>query len=295
MDPSTIGFRSHNPLQDSRCNSVEGRRLRLTMSTCPPDHFYNHSPYQPFFNNGNSMRPFSAPLGPQTHAEAYSFDDPSVSVVPDNMVTLLPNPVGDNHVPQRSRLSNCDITPFSSDTSSCKSIAKNRNYNSRCRIDRLALSLFDLHGNPDPLSKENILVGFTDVPSPSSSSDASKTKDQKDQRYLQRRLRNNMAAKRSRDNRKRREDLIALRANYLEKSNIILHAQILALKKEICFLRKIPFDPGYRPIVTESDVISNNPVRPFPCTDGVDISTAVSPVPPLNSTYIFHEPDHSSG
>ncbi|KAF7257125.1 hypothetical protein EG68_05732 [Paragonimus skrjabini miyazakii] len=121
----------------------------------------------------------------------------------------------------------------------------------------LSLSTKDDHASPLRVS------------SPSSTSDASRTVDSKDDRYLQRRLRNNMAAKRSRDNRKRREDTIALRASYLEKSNVVLQAQILALKKEICMLRGIPFDPNYRVSVSDSTIVSTSceQLTPFfnPC------------------------------
>ncbi|OON13347.1 basic region leucine zipper [Opisthorchis viverrini] len=85
-----------------------------------------------------------------------------------------------------------------------------------------------------------------DVRGTSSNSSVEEPGTNRDDRYLQRRLRNNLAAKRSRDNRKRREDTIALRAAYLEKSNMFLQAQIFALKREICMLRGIPFDPNYR-------------------------------------------------
>lgn len=47
---------------------------------------------------------------------------------------------------------------------------------------------------------------------------------QKDGKYLERRKRNNVAAKKSRDARKQREDEIAIRASFLEKENSILKA-----------------------------------------------------------------------
>lgn len=46
--------------------------------------------------------------------------------------------------------------------------------------------------------------------------------NQKDCKYFERRKRNNVAAKKSRDARKQREDEIAIRASYLEKENSIL-------------------------------------------------------------------------
>ncbi|VDP91285.1 unnamed protein product [Echinostoma caproni] len=96
--------------------------------------------------------------------------------------------------------------------------------------------------------------------SPCSSSEVNS--NSKDDRYLQRRLRNNLAAKRSRDNRKRREDTIAMRASYLEKSNLVLQTQILALKREICMLRGIPFDPNYRARVPESHLLPTQDAVP---------------------------------
>ena len=43
--------------------------------------------------------------------------------------------------------------------------------------------------------------------------------EEKDERYWSRRQKNNMAAKRSRDARRIKENQIALRANFLEKEN----------------------------------------------------------------------------
>ncbi|KAA0187370.1 hypothetical protein FBUS_02844 [Fasciolopsis buskii] len=98
----------------------------------------------------------------------------------------------------------------------------------------------------------------------------------KDDRYLQRRMRNNLAAKRSRDNRKRREDTIAMRASYLEKSNLVLQAQILALKREICMLRGIPFDPNYRARMSETNVTSPEPMAPGFFTSEITNPAAVT-------------------
>ncbi|KAG5680184.1 hypothetical protein PVAND_009709 [Polypedilum vanderplanki] len=63
--------------------------------------------------------------------------------------------------------------------------------------------------------------------------------EQKDEKYFERRKRNNEAAKKSRDARKLREDRIALRAALLEQENSILRAQTLALREEVCTLRQI--------------------------------------------------------
>ncbi|XP_050449213.1 transcription factor ces-2-like [Cataglyphis hispanica] len=61
--------------------------------------------------------------------------------------------------------------------------------------------------------------------------------DQKDEKYFERRKRNNQAAKKSRDARKIREDHIALRATMLEHENAILKAQIVTLREEAQSLR----------------------------------------------------------
>ena len=61
--------------------------------------------------------------------------------------------------------------------------------------------------------------------------------EHKDGKYMERRKRNNVAAKKSRDARKQREDEIAIRASYLEKENSILKAQLQTLKDEAQQLR----------------------------------------------------------
>ncbi|XP_053976361.1 D site-binding protein [Hylaeus anthracinus] len=61
--------------------------------------------------------------------------------------------------------------------------------------------------------------------------------NQKDEKYYERRKRNNQAAKKSRDARKIREDHIALRATMLEHENAILRAQIITLREEAQSLR----------------------------------------------------------
>lgn len=62
---------------------------------------------------------------------------------------------------------------------------------------------------------------------------------QKDGKYFERRKRNNVAAKKSRDARKQREDEIAIRASFLEKENSILKAQLQTLKDEAMQLRTL--------------------------------------------------------
>ncbi|ALC42233.1 CG7786 [Drosophila busckii] len=62
---------------------------------------------------------------------------------------------------------------------------------------------------------------------------------QKDDKYYERRKRNNEAAKKSRDARKIREDRIAFRAALLEQENSLLRAQVLALRDELQTVRQL--------------------------------------------------------
>ncbi|XP_046749737.1 nuclear factor interleukin-3-regulated protein-like [Diprion similis] len=63
--------------------------------------------------------------------------------------------------------------------------------------------------------------------------------EQKDEKYYERRKRNNEAAKKSRDARKIREDHIALKAMMLEHENAILKVQIATLREEAQSLRHV--------------------------------------------------------
>lgn len=60
----------------------------------------------------------------------------------------------------------------------------------------------------------------------------------KDEKYWARRRKNNMAAKRSRDARRMKENQIALRAGFLEKENMGLRQEMERLKKENMTLRE---------------------------------------------------------
>ncbi|XP_072943152.1 uncharacterized protein [Epargyreus clarus] len=61
----------------------------------------------------------------------------------------------------------------------------------------------------------------------------------KDEKYFERRRRNNQAAKKSRDARRIREDQIAWRACILEQENASLRAHITALRQEALTLRAL--------------------------------------------------------
>lgn len=59
----------------------------------------------------------------------------------------------------------------------------------------------------------------------------------KDDKYWTRRRKNNMAAKRSRDARRMKENQIALRASYLERENDMLRKQLDDYKRETKLLK----------------------------------------------------------
>ena len=61
----------------------------------------------------------------------------------------------------------------------------------------------------------------------------------KDQKYFERRRRNNLAAKRSRDSRKAREDQISLRACWLDGENAVLRARVARLREEAFCVRRL--------------------------------------------------------
>ena len=63
--------------------------------------------------------------------------------------------------------------------------------------------------------------------------------DSKDQAYWERRRKNNLAAKRSRDARRAKEDEIAIRAAFLEQENVQLKWEVARLKSETSRLRTL--------------------------------------------------------
>jgi len=62
--------------------------------------------------------------------------------------------------------------------------------------------------------------------------------EDKDDKYWDKRRKNNMAAKRSREARRSRENQISLRASYLEKDNATLKEELLNVKEELQSLRE---------------------------------------------------------
>ena len=63
--------------------------------------------------------------------------------------------------------------------------------------------------------------------------------EQKDDKYWERRRKNNVAAKRSRDARRIKENQIVLRAAYLEKENGVLKEEVVGLKKDNMSLKSV--------------------------------------------------------
>ncbi|XP_077984088.1 thyrotroph embryonic factor-like [Glandiceps talaboti] len=63
--------------------------------------------------------------------------------------------------------------------------------------------------------------------------------DLKDDKYWERRKKNNFAAKRSRDARRVKENQIAIRASFLEKENNAFRDELSGYKKEVISLKKI--------------------------------------------------------
>ena len=63
--------------------------------------------------------------------------------------------------------------------------------------------------------------------------------DSKDHQYWERRRKNNLAAKRSRDARRAKEDEIAIRAAFLEQENVQLKWEVTRLKSETGRLRAV--------------------------------------------------------
>lgn len=57
--------------------------------------------------------------------------------------------------------------------------------------------------------------------------------NEQDDKYWARRRKNNMAAKRSRDARRLKENQIAIRASFLEKENSALRQEVADLRKEL--------------------------------------------------------------
>ena len=60
-----------------------------------------------------------------------------------------------------------------------------------------------------------------------------------DEKYWTRRKKNNVAAKRSRDARRLKENQITLRAAFLEKENALLRQEVVAVRQELSHYRAV--------------------------------------------------------
>ncbi|KAJ6658979.1 hypothetical protein lerEdw1_019616 [Lerista edwardsae] len=74
--------------------------------------------------------------------------------------------------------------------------------------------------------------------------------DQKDEKYWSRRKKNNVAAKRSRDARRLKENQITIRAAFLEKENTALRTEVAELRKEVGKCKNIvsKYESRYGPL-----------------------------------------------
>ena len=79
--------------------------------------------------------------------------------------------------------------------------------------------------------------------------------DSKDHQYWERRRKNNLAAKRSRDARRAKEDEIAIRAAFLEQENVQLKWEVTRLKSETGRLRAVLMAEDD----TDCDLVQNQP------------------------------------
>lgn len=77
----------------------------------------------------------------------------------------------------------------------------------------------------------------------------------KDEKYWQRRRKNNIAAKRSRDARRVKENQIAIRASYLERENDALRKQLEEFKRESKSLKQrvAKYEAMYPDLVGHAD------------------------------------------
>ncbi|KYO36249.1 thyrotroph embryonic factor isoform A [Alligator mississippiensis] len=86
--------------------------------------------------------------------------------------------------------------------------------------------------------------------------------EQKDEKYWTRRKKNNVAAKRSRDARRLKENQITIRAAFLEKENTALRTEVAELRKEVGRCKNIvsKYEIRYGPFdLSDSDTPSELP------------------------------------
>ncbi|XGW19212.1 hypothetical protein V3C99_003221 [Haemonchus contortus] len=122
-----------------------------------------------------------------------------------------------------------------------------------------------------PLSQSST-VSSTQLSSPQASPARKVAKpipdEKKDDAYYERRRRNNDAAKRSRDARRMKEELIAEKASRLERENGQLRGQVALLKSETARLQLLLFSRQQIPAVsaTKTEIKSESIEALFPTT-----------------------------
>ncbi|XP_041829879.1 TEF transcription factor, PAR bZIP family member a isoform X2 [Melanotaenia boesemani] len=79
--------------------------------------------------------------------------------------------------------------------------------------------------------------------------------EQKDEKYWQRRKKNNVAAKRSRDARRLKENQITVRAAFLERENTVLRSEVAELRKECGRYKNIAirYEDKFGPLAVPDD------------------------------------------
>merc|ERR1712079_482067 len=101
--------------------------------------------------------------------------------------------------------------------------------------------------------------------------------NQKDNRYFERRRRNNLAAKKSRDQRKQREESVALRAGFLEKENAVLRAQLSNLKEEKNSLQALQLKRSQMRVLRAAAEAAASATTPTPSSPPAPTPALLSP------------------
>ncbi|KAL7300130.1 hypothetical protein TKK_0007134 [Trichogramma kaykai] len=163
------------------------------------------------------------------------------------------NPSESKMVASRAMLSRGDMTlsPLSSSTSFTLSGLFQPPLLSSVQplIPTVALCPSFSNANAAAAFIENAVISSIQQPKRHRSEKTPIPDEQKDEKYYERRKRNNEAAKKSRDARRIREDQIALRATMLEHENAILRAQLVAMREECQLLRQMLIKQRMPPLV----------------------------------------------
>ena len=124
---------------------------------------------------------------------------------------------------------------FKRELRSCKRDRKEKDH-SYCKLCVYDQKAEDTEGKDEMDSTEEGKVGLVSSPT---TTRKTKDDDYKDGKYWERRTRNNLAAKRSREAKRAREILIAKRSVALEKENANLKKQVRKLKADVKRVEKI--------------------------------------------------------